>query len=666
MADGGRTRDELLEELAALKKKLDSCEVEKRFLESEATARALLNAPHDSALLVEPDGTIVTANEQAARRFGFPVEDLEGKSVFDFFPDDVTERRKPFGEEVMRTGKPARQVDQRDGRWFDYTIYPIKDGETGKVVRFAIFARDITDQKVMESALRDSEEKYRSLVEESQQGIVVFSDGRFGYANRAAAGILRYSVDELMAMTAEQVMDTIYTDDRESMFSWIASVFSGKKDPSAAEYRCVCKDGAVRWFRVFGSVIEFEGRRAVQGIVLDIDDLKKLEQRIAQAAKLEAVGRLAGGVAHDFNNLLTVILGYSRSLVRKMDRDDPLHESAREIDSAAVRAATLTRQLLTFSREKAVKPTSFDVNGLVRNMENMLTSLLGSNVEFDLRLAEGLGMVKTNPGQLEQVLMNLVLNGRDAMEGGGTMTIETSRAELTAEALTENPDALPGCYIRLAVTDTGIGLDEKQLRHIFEPFFSTKGLTEGTGLGLSVVYGIVRQHGGIVTVESEPGRGSCFAIHLPLNNDRFDPEKAEERRTPQPVRAVSRVLVVEDELVVRRFVARTLREFGYEVAEASSVEEAEAEHGSELEGFALLLADFMLPGRSGITMVKSITARRPDLAVVLTSGHAVRESELQFALVSRHQYLEKPFTDEELLAAVQFALERSGDLSSGT
>ncbi len=631
---------------------------------SESTAWALLNAPHDTAFLVEPDGTILALNEQAARGFNSTMEELKGRNVFDYFPPDVIDQRKPHGEEVQQTGKPVRRVDQRDGRWYDYTIYPIHDAAGEKVVRFAIFARDITEQREMESARKDSEEKYRNLVEQSQQGIVVLADRQIVFANSAFAGILGFTVPELMAMDPGAMRAIIHADDQEAELFRITAIQSGSEGPTTQEFRIIRKDGAVRWVRVLASAVDFGGRLAAQGIFLDIDDSKWLEQRIVQAHKMEAVGRLAGGVAHDFNNLLTAILGYGRALVRKMDPDDPLHENAREICYAADRAATLTRQLLAFSREQKMKPKLFDINGVVHNMEKMLTSLIGPNIQVNIRLSLGLGLVKADPGQLDQVLMNLVLNARDAMIGGGTLTIETSRVELDAEALSDNPDARPGAYVLLAVRDTGSGLDQKQQRHIFEPFFSTKGLGEGTGLGLSVVYGIVRQHGGVITVESEKERGSCFCVFLPLGNDRPDNGVREARPSLPATSEGKRVLVVEDEMVVQRFVTGVLREYGYEVAAASSAEEAERDYADQLENIDILLSDIMLPGRSGIHLVKEFTAIRPDLAVVLASGYAVKESELNFVRVSNYQYLEKPFTEEALIASVRLALEQTSPGSS--
>jgi len=660
MRDEEKTREELLAELVELRETLAGHESGARLLESEETARALFNAPHDSALLVEPDGTIVTANRWAAESFRTTVEALEGQNVFRYFPEDVGVRRRPFGEEAVSTGKPVRQVDQRAGRWFDYTIYPIHDAAGERVVRFAIFARDITEQKEMASTLQKSEEKYRNLVEQSQQGISVIQDGRFAFVNRALTRIVGYTAEELLAMTPKEVGATIHPEDREAEIAHIEAILAGESELSTREFRVIRRDGIVRWLRVSASRIEYEGRPASQGIMLDVDDSKRLEQRIAQAAKLEAVGRLAGGVAHDFNNLLTAILGYGKSMVKKMSPDDPLLDSAREISYAADRAAALTRQLLAFSREQRLEPKRFNVNDVVREMENVLASLLGAGIRMDIRLSAGLDMVMADPGQLEQVLMNLVLNARDAMKEGGRLTIETSGVGLTAEELRDNPDAVPGDFVRLAVRDTGTGLDEKQKRTIFEPFFSTKGLTEGTGLGLSVVYGIVRQHGGVITVESEPGRGSCFCVFLPRADGAVAAGEGGPMPPEQNVRTGRRALVVEDERVVRRFITMTLKEHGFEVAEAASAEEAEERCGPLPGNFDLLLVDVMLPGKSGIQLVKELTAGRADLAAVLASGYAIKESQLDFVRVSRYPFLEKPFTDEELMAAVRMAFSAAG------
>ncbi len=373
----------------------------------------------------------------------------------------------------------------------------------------------------------------------------------------------------------------------------------------------------------------------------------KLEEQLRQSQKMEAVGRLAGGVAHDFNNILTAISGYSHFLLNSMPPEDPNRADVEEIKKAGERAASLTRQLLVFSRQQVLQPRALNVNLIVADIEKMLHRLIGEDVDLAASLAKNLGTIKADPGQIEQVIMNLVVNARDAMPHGGRLVLETANVELSAEYVSMHLEAAPGPHVMLAVSDTGHGMDATTLSRIFEPFFTTKEKGKGTGLGLSTVYGIVKQSGGSIYVYSEPGKGSTFKIYFPRVE-----EAAQPLRTDRPaVKAMGgseTILLVEDDEMVRKFLVRALREAGYSVLEADKPETALALFERHKERVDLLMTDIVMPGMRGDELAQRILAVRAGLKVIFISGYTEASMLRHDLLDPNVNFLQKPLNPDLL------------------
>jgi signal transduction histidine kinase/ActR/RegA family two-component response regulator len=387
----------------------------------------------------------------------------------------------------------------------------------------------------------------------------------------------------------------------------------------------------------------------------DVTDRLQLEEQLRQAQKMESVGRLAGGVAHDFNNLLTVINGYSGFLLKKLKAGDPLREYADEIKAAGERAASLTKQLLAFSRKQLIEPKVLDLNTTIRQSAPMLQRLIGEDITLQTHLDDSLGKVLADPDQMHQVIMNLALNARDAMPDGGKVDIETRNVELSVESSSAiRPDTLPGRYVRVTMTDNGQGMDETTRQQIFEPFFTTKELGRGTGLGLATVYGIIRQGGGWVDVASEVGVGTSFQVYLPQVDVSGTTELAGAGGPTEA--AVETLLVVEDQESVRSFAVAALKGEGYRVIEASDGNEAIAVAGRHPEGLHLLLTDVVMPGMNGKELSERLRALHPNMKVLFISGYTADVIAHRGVLDPGVAFLHKPFNPEELAAKVREVL----------
>jgi PAS domain S-box-containing protein len=615
------------------------------------------------------DGCYEDANPAWVRMHGFTRrEDAIG---LHFSAVQVPDNKSNLEEivEALKRGEPARSGElsrlRRDGTigYQSFSASAVVDGD--RVIGVEGFMIDITERKKIQAL-------YELISENAADVIWIWDleEGRCVYVSPSVEQLRGFSPEEVLAQPLDQAMlGDSYRGAVAEIESRRAAVESGDEGVRIRTNEVVyaCKDGTtVATETVTKLVSGVHGRvRYVIGVSRDITALKraeaektKIEDQLRQAQKLESVGRLAAGVAHDFNNLLTVINGFSRLLLRGMEAGDPLREGLEEIHKAGERAAGLTQQLLAFSRKQMLQPRVLDLNRVVDEMRPMLERLMGEDVEVCVKLHAEATTIRADPHQLGQVLMNLAVNSRDAMPNGGRISIETGLVQWGESEIQSRPGAHAGPYVMLAVSDTGVGMNQETRGHIFEPFFTTKGVGKGTGLGLSTIHGIVEQSGGYVEAASEVGRGTTFQIYLPKVMD----AQADSAR-PEAAAAVGgqeTVLVVEDQAVVRRYAAAALRTFGYEVIEAENAEEALRVCERESERINLVLTDVVMPGLSGRELADHLKKRRPGIKVMFMSGYTDDAIVHHGALEKDAEFIQKPFSPDQLAIKVREMLAAAG------
>jgi PAS domain S-box-containing protein len=616
---------------------------------------------------------VITWTDETYRIFG--LERVAGPISYERYLALIHPEDRDAVTETVRRALETREpfeIDHRiirpdGGVRFLYGRGAIVSDRAGRSVRLIGAVLDITGRKEAEAALRRANDRLQAVVQSAPLAILSFdAEGIVQTWNPAAERLFGWMASEVIGRMLPIVPEELEEQCREAR----RRVMQGER-LSERELVRKRKDGtSVTVNRVAAPLHDADGRATgILGLIEDVTSVKRLEQQFFQAQKMEAVGRLAGGVAHDFNNLLTAILGSTDLLLETLPSDHPGREDGLETRKAALRAADLTRQLLAFSRQQVLAPQVLNLNDVVANMDRMLRRLLGEDIDLRTLLRDDVGAVRADPGQLEQVVMNLAVNARDAMPRGGTLTIETTNVALDETYATEHSVVVPGAYVMLAVSDTGTGMDAATKTRAFEPFFTTKPKGKGTGLGLATVYGIVKQSGGYIWVYSEPGQGTTFKTYLPRVDAPMEPPSAAPVPTGS-LRGSETILVVEDQEQVRKLTSKMLEARGYHVLLAASGPEAlrigsQWEAGRLAERSAkdidLLVTDVVMPGMSGREVALLLAPAHPRMKVLYVSGYPDESIALHGVLESGLAFLQKPFTAEALARKVREVLDSSRD-----
>jgi two-component system cell cycle sensor histidine kinase/response regulator CckA len=635
--------------------------IRRQLIEREELFHLISENAADMIAVVDLEGRRIFNSLSYQKILGYSPEELQASSGFaQIHPEDR--------ERVMNAAKEARQTGvatileyrfrHKNGDWLVLeSVASVIRNENGEPEKLVIVNRDITERKKAQEALLRSEASFRSLVEGAPHGIYrATMTGQFLEVNPALQRMLGYesAQDLFKADLATQVFR--HPSDYQRMNEFLAESKELKDielewkrlNGEPIVVRCSghhvdVKDGGPGYFEVFAE---------------DVTEKRTLERQLRMAQKMEAIGRLSGGIAHDFNNLLGVIIGYSGVLKKSLDKSQPTYEFATEIEKAGQRAASLTRQLLAFSRQQVLTPSVLGLNSLVSDMEKMLPRLLGEDINVSLSLDLELGDVKADQSQIEQVIMNLAVNARDAMPTGGKLLMQTANREFDLAYTRDHPGSKIGSYVMLAITDTGCGMNAETIAHIFEPFFTTKKVGEGTGLGLATVYGVVKQSNGYIWVDSVPDRGSTFQIFLPRHLDVEEVPVAkvvaDSRERPH---GSELILLVEDADPLRKLAQVFLESNGFRVLSAPNGEAALEIAGQHSGIFDLLLTDVVMPGMNGRVLAEQLSMRQPGLNVLFMSGYTDSFIAGHGVLQKGTNLLHKPFTEEILIGKVREVLD---------
>jgi two-component system cell cycle sensor histidine kinase/response regulator CckA len=577
-------------------------------------------------------------------------------------PDDRERMLSEFAQ-FLRSREPFRceyRTLARDGRvvWVYEQAVALPE-ELGKQPVHQGIIVDVTARKQAEQAVREAEERYRSIVENAVVGVFRTSvEGKLIAVNPSMARLFGFASPEAMKQNVNHIGRDLYVDPEHRREIIEAASRDSAMHRFESEFRRT--DGTIFTAQIDTRLVRAQDGSPlyVEGFMDDITERKRLEAQLRQAQKMEAVGRLAGGVAHDFNNLLTAIIGYSDLALGKMDAGDPLFKDVLEIKKAAEQAGALTSQLLAFSRKQMLQPRNINPNDVVTHVEKMLKRLIGEHIELVLDLDPHLCNVKADPGQMEQVIVNLAVNARDAMPRGGRLLIRTGNVQLDESFVRNHVGATVGQYAMLAISDTGDGMDAETMAHLFEPFFTTKEQGSGTGLGLATVYGIVKQSGGCIWADSKPGTGTTFAIYLPQLGAAAEPPVPDVLPQSAERPASETILVVEDNMSVRGLLCDVLEQLGYSVLQAADGVHALEVYESYNSRIHLLLSDIVMPGGvSGLDLAKHLTTLDPSMRVLLLSGYTHDAFGHDGALHGQIAFLQKPFAPDVLARRVREVLD---------
>ena len=597
---------------------------------------------------------IIAVNEAAIEHYGYLRGELMAMKITDIRSEDDA---GGVLEDLQRSnsGFQARRLERhrlKDGSIISVEISSNDLMFLGKRARL-VSVTDMTERQSAEEALRESEERFARAFDSNPDPMSIhrLDDGTYIDVNQSFLNVTGFSRDEVVGRTVDAVNMVV---DNQARAVWRRTLQESRSITNwETQFRV--KSGEIRWGLLSAEAIDVRGVRCVLSVCEDITERRQLEEQLMQSQKMEAIGTLAGGIAHDFNNLLTAIIGHSQLLKRRIGDHDPVYADLVEIEKAGMRAASLTRQLLAFSRKQMLEMKILDINSVIADMSPMLGRLIGEDIVLKIDLDPQLETVKADSSHIQQVIMNLTVNARDAMPRGGQLTIETRNVSLDATYAKSHAEAESGDYVMLAVSDTGCGMDKEIQGRIFEPFFTTKEHGKGSGLGLSTTYGIVKQSGGSIMVYSESGHGTVFKVYLPRALGTAEQPEQEDRGAVST--GSETILLVEDEEMVRTLAAQVLSTVGYRVVDAAGGQEAIGVAESHQGHIDLLLTDAVMPEMSGMELVDRLQRIRPDMSVLMMSGYS-REAMAGAVLSQGISLLQKPFTPVDLCRKVREVLDR--------
>ncbi len=617
--------------------------------------RQIFANARDTIIILNSEGRIIEQNPAHKALLGFPDEELVGKTPAVYLEggqDEFDRQMKGLMQYGSFRGETRCRTKSETWVRVESSSDVIRN-EAGEILGYVIFNRDLTAPKQPEGALPQSEERFKAFIDNSP--VVAFmrdEQGRYVYVNQAFERLVKKPWSDIVGKTP---FDIWSAETASELFETDKEVLASGRPLEVYVKTSLPGEEARQWLTIKFPFQNERSQRLIGCVAIDATERKSLEQQLRQSQKMEAVGRLAGGVAHDFNNLLTIVSGYCQLLLDSPEIGEHAQSSIREIQKAGERAALLTRQLLAFSRKQVLAPRVLDLSAGVSTLEKMLRRLIGEDIELVTILPAELGPVKADPGQVEQIVMNLAVNARDAMPKGGQLFIETANVHLDDGYAHSHVPCQPGEYVMLAVSDTGCGMDIETQKHLFEPFFTTKEQGKGTGLGLATVYGIVKQSGGFIWVYSELKKGSTFKIYFPRTTESTDPPEA-PKLGADPVKGTETILLVEDEAVLRSMMRGILTTRGYKVMEAANGVEALAVSEKYQEPIHLLLSDVVMPHMSGRELARRICSFRPDIKVLYVSGYTDEAIVSTGLLEPNAAFLQKPFTPADLARKVRKVL----------
>ncbi len=621
---------------------------------SDRTLRAIFDSASDGLLLADAETLrFVSVNPAITRMLDYSQDELKEMSVTGIYCAEDLQRvlntfQQQLHDKIIML--PDTPVKRKDGSVFSADINAAPLDLDGRKHIVCVF-RDITNWKKATKELEQSEQKFREFFEHAPEYCYIIApEGTIIDINRRALQELGYEKEYLVGKPFETLFTPGSKEHIHSLFSNIQS----HGEPKDEEAAILCKNGEKRTVLLNASTVYSKEGALLYTIAVqrDVTERRQLERQLEEAQKMESIGRLAGGVAHDFNNMLGVILGYGEDILSQLHPGDPLRESAKEVVEAGRRSAALTRQLLAFSRRQTLRPEVLNLNFVLKNLEKMLHRLIGEDIELSFRLAEDLERVEVDPGQIEQVIMNMAVNARDAMPQGGQLIIETANNRMEEEYPDAHFDLVPGDYVVLSVSDNGCGMDEGTKEKIFEPFFTTKEKEKGTGLGLSTVYGIVKQSGGNIWVYSEPGLGTTFRIYLPKTAEALTESEKTDGDNSVTGNA-EQILVVEDEPSLRKLIQSILGKMNYNVETASNGGEALILIEDKKLCPDLVIMDVVMPGMSGNVLADRLRRTIPDLKIVFMSGYSDDAIANRGILDGNTPFIQKPFTKTSLSKEVK-------------